>query len=51
MEILKLVCLFLGVFFTIVNTLKIIANSGIHAAWIILQALGITGFIYFQWLR
>ena len=51
MEILKIVFLFLAVFFTLVNTVKAMNEyEAILPLNFILQAIGITGFIYLQWL-
>lgn len=50
MEIMKVFCLFLAVWFTLVNTIRVIGRSNIPAINIILHAIGITGFVYLQWL-
>jgi len=50
MEIVKVFCLFLAVWFTIVNTIRTIGKSNIPAVNIVCQSVGITGFVYLQWL-
>lgn len=49
-EILKIVFLFIAIWFTHVNFTKLIRNSRIPAANFIYQSGGITGFIYLQWI-
>lgn len=47
---LKVIFLFLGILFTVVNLVRLTRNSTIPAINFILQAVGWTGFIYCQWL-
>lgn len=49
-ESLKIVFLLLAVLFTIVNIGRIYYKQQIPVMNFILQAIGITGFIYMQWL-
>lgn len=48
--ILKFIWLFLSVWWTIINFVKLIRGHKIPAGNVILQVVGITGFIYLQWL-
>ena len=48
---LKLLFLFLAVMWTLVNTARFIGKQDIPALNFILQAIGITGFIWLQWLQ
>ena len=48
--ILKIVFLFIAVFFTLVNIYKVIYKESVLAKWMVFQAIGITGFIVLQWL-
>ena len=48
--ILKIICMFLTILFTLVNTVKVIGGTTVPAMNFILQAAGITGFIVFQWM-
>ena len=50
MEILKTAFLFLGVWLSLVNTAKTLSDEPIHWLMFILQAIGITGFVYVQFL-
>lgn len=50
MFVLKIFCLFIGILFSYSNTLNWIHGNGIHGALVILQIVGITGFIVLQWL-
>jgi len=47
---LKLICLFVAVLFTIVNIVGLGFKNPIPPINFILQSAGITGFIYLQWL-
>ena len=47
---LKFGFLFIGIMFTIVNIMRMIAKNDLPAANMIFQAIGITGFIVLQWL-
>lgn len=46
--IIKFICLFLGVRYTIVNVGRIIYKQDVPSSNTFLQALGITGFIFLQ---
>ena len=48
MIILKLICLFLAIWFTIVNTVKLIYKNRLPALNLIIQAIGITGYTILQ---
>jgi hypothetical protein len=50
LEALKVLCLFLTVFFTVVNALRATLKQEVPLMNFIFQALGITGFVYIQWL-
>jgi len=50
MNILKLVALFLTIWTTIINTSKIFYGHAVPGGNFILQAAGITAFVYLQWL-
>jgi len=47
---LKIYFLFIGIWFTIINTSNVIAKKNISAINIIYQAIGITGFITVMFL-
>ncbi len=47
---LKLGFLFVAVFMTIVNVVKMVYKNQISAYNILAQAIGVTGFIYLQWI-
>lgn len=49
-EIIKIICLFLSIMFTVVNVHRAIMKNTIPASNFMLQCGGITGFIYLQWL-
>lgn len=51
MELLRVCFLFLAVWFTIVNVIRVIGRNNVPAVNILIQAIGITGFVYLQWLR
>lgn len=48
MIILKFICLFLGIWLTIVNVGRVIYKQEVSSSNLFLQALGITGFIFLQ---
>lgn len=48
--ILKSICLFLGIFYTIVNLVRIKYKNDISAGNLIFQGIGITGFIIIQFM-
>ena len=48
MIILKIIFLFLMVFFSLINICKMVAKDRIPAANFFWQAVGITGFIFMQ---
>ena len=48
MNIIKVICLFLGVWFSIINCTKLIRNECLSAYNLILQSVGIVGFIAIQ---
>jgi len=50
LEIVKLICLFTAVMFTTVNLVRAYHAREIPAMNFVIQALGMTGFIYLQWL-
>lgn len=45
---LKVIFLFLGVWWTLVNTIRVINRASLPSINILLQAIGITGFIVLQ---
>lgn len=47
---LKVICLFVAVFFSLINITLGLRNKEIPAMNFILNATGITGFIVLQWL-
>lgn len=49
-NILKLACLFMGIWFTLINTSNTFLKDNVPAANYFCQALGITGFVYLQWI-
>lgn len=49
-EILKIVFLFLGVWWSLINTVKTIRGQELSVLNFIFQAIGITGFVYIQFL-
>ena len=50
MLILKVLFLFISIWFTIINTGRIIAKQNIHWSNFIYQAIGLTGFITVMFL-
>jgi len=50
--IIKIICLFIAVFFTVANTYKAMLKdpAGIHILDFLTQAISITTFITLQWL-
>ena len=50
MLIIKIICIFLVVLFTLVNSAKVWHKEAVPAINFLLQAIGITGFIVLQWL-
>ena len=50
MLIAKIVFLFIAVFMTTINTVRIYGKADIPAVNFTMQAIGITGFITLQWL-
>jgi len=50
MFILKLVFLFFAVWFTIINIGRVLLKERVPGSNLLIQAIGITGFIVFQWL-
>ena len=50
MLILKIIFLFLAVFFTVVNASRLYGKQNTPPINFIAQAIGITGFIVIQWL-
>ena len=50
LEIIKFICLFLSVWGSLINVGKLIRGSSIPTKNLIVQAIGITGFIYLQWI-
>ncbi len=49
-DILKAVFLFLGVWMTILNTGLFFRGQSVRVLNLIFHAVGITGFVYLQWL-
>lgn len=49
-ELWKIIFLFLSIWMTIFNSMVYSRGQFVYARWIILQAIGLTGFIYLQWL-
>ena len=47
---LKILCLFVGVLLSYSNICNCAHKHEVHGALVILQAIGITGFITLQWL-
>lgn len=50
LTIIKFICLFIGIWLTIVDVGRVIYKQEIPASNIFFQALGITGFIFLQFL-
>lgn len=50
MEILKVLFLFLGIWWTIVNLGRMHARNDLSNGNVLLQDIGISGFIYLQWI-
>ena len=50
MEILKIVFLFIAVLFIIANSIRIYYKNDVPFANIFYNTIGITGFIYLQWM-
>jgi hypothetical protein len=50
LEAIKIVCLFFGIWWSIVNAMRIIFKNDLPAINIFIQSLGITGFICLQWI-
>lgn len=50
-EMLKLCFLFLGVLGTISNGMRCITRNDIPALHVIFHAVGVTGFIWLQWIK
>lgn len=48
--ILKVICIYLTILFTLSNTTKAIHKDTVPGMNFILQAAGITGFIVLQWM-
>lgn len=48
MDILKIGFLFLGIWFTLINTTRIMNKVNLPASNLLYQAIGITGFIVLQ---
>lgn len=49
-DVLKIVSLFIAVWWTIINSGRFIRGQKVYFWNIIFQALGITVFVYMQWL-
>jgi len=49
MNVIKIVFLFLGILFTIANTYRTVLKNDIPAINVILQTIGIVGFIVCHW--
>ncbi len=50
MLILKILFLFVSIWFTLINTLRLTAKQNIHWSNLVIQAIGITGFITIMFL-
>lgn len=50
MVVIKFICLLLAIWFTIVNTGRLMNREPISGANTFLQALGIAGFIFIQFI-
>jgi len=50
LTIIKFICLFVGIWLSIVDVGRIKCKQDVSAATIFFQALGITGFIFLQFL-
>jgi hypothetical protein len=50
MDIIKLILLFLSVFMTLLNISKMLFGKSLYPMDFVYWALGISGFIYLQWL-
>jgi hypothetical protein len=48
--VLKIICLFLSILSSISITCKLIARNTITGSMVMINALGLTGFITLQWL-
>jgi hypothetical protein len=49
-ELIKILFLFLGIWLSIVNMVRTYKKINIPAINMALQAIGVTGFVYMQWL-
>jgi len=47
---LKIFCLFIGIMYSYSNTINAMHGKKVPSTMVILQAVGITGFITLQWL-
>ena len=50
LEIIKVVCLFVTILFTIVNAARLYNKNSLPVANFLLHGIGLTGFIYLQWI-
>lgn len=48
--VLRFIFLFIGVWFTIINTSKVCLRNSVPFANFFYQSIGITGFVITQWL-
>jgi hypothetical protein len=46
----KIICLFIGVLFTYVNSAKVVLREEVPMGNLVAQSISITGFFYLQWL-
>jgi hypothetical protein len=47
---LKFICLFIAIWFSLINISRIMHKCDVVAINFIIQAIGITGFVILQWL-
>jgi hypothetical protein len=46
---IKLIFLFLAIWFTLINTIRVVGGGSVPAINILINAIGITGFVWLQW--
>ena len=48
--VLKALFLFIGIWFTIINTIKVYTKDELLSINVIIQSIGIAGFIFLMWV-
>ena len=49
-NVIKAIALFMAIWWTLIIVAKLLHNEAIPSGNFILQTIGITGFVYLQWL-